>query len=78
MKRLGTINKRIDIGCNEKDDLYIMSNSNCIAFTYDEMECLVSVLNMLHNLGIEGGIDFLNIHRVAMWEPAPPEAKVTI
>jgi hypothetical protein len=73
----GTINKRIDVGCNNQTgDIFIHSSSNCIWLTPDEMQCLQRVLNILSDNGIseETAAGLLLTH-IDMWEPKTPPAE---
>ena len=76
----GTINKRIDVGCNTvTGDVFIHSSSNCIWFTPDEMMCLLRVLNILSDHGIsEETAAGLLLQHIDMWEPKTPPAEVKI
>jgi hypothetical protein len=77
----GTINKRIDVGCNNvTGDIFIHSSSNCIWFTPDEMMSLLRVLYILSDQGIsaETAAGLLSRTHIDMWEPTPPPAEVKI
>lgn len=77
----GTINKRIDVGCNNvTGDVFIHASSNCIWFTPDEMMCLLRVLNILSDQGIspETAAGLLSRKDIDMWFPNTPPAEIKI
>lgn len=77
-QRLGTINKRVDVGYDRSNEtVYIHASSNCINFDYEEIECLIKVLNIINSsFGIVDSINMLNLTTIELWEPAPPPAEV--
>ncbi len=75
----GTINKRIDVGYDKANDaIFIHASSNCINFNVSEMDCLISVLSVIHNTTFSYADHFLNKLHIDLWEPAPPPAEVKI
>lgn len=75
----GTINKHINVGRDRANDtIFIHASSNCINFTRDEMECLISVLTILHNIPFDRGLEFLSRTHIDLWEPETPPATLTI
>jgi hypothetical protein len=67
----GTINKRIDVGRDKTNDtIFIHASSNCINFTPEELDCLISVLTTL-----EVSEDCLNKIHINLWEPSTPPAE---
>lgn len=72
----GTINKRIDIGYDKANDtIFIHASSNCINFSLEEMECLISVLTVVSNIPFDRASDFLSRKHIDLWEPSPPPAE---
>lgn len=76
----GTINKRIEVGYNKATDtLFIKANSNCIEFSYEEMQCVMSILTICHNIPFDQAKDYLSRrNNIDLWEPSPPFAGETI
>lgn len=79
LTKLGTINKRIDVGLEGNDNVYIMSSSNCIRFNNDELQCLLSVLSVINSFSFDYDVmEWFALHRITLWEPVPPPAEVRI
>ena len=79
MHIFGTINKHIDVGYDKANDtIFIHASSNCINFTRDEMDCLLSVLTIVGNIPFDRASDFLSRKHIDLWEPAPPPAEIKI
>jgi hypothetical protein len=75
----GTINKRIDVGYDKSADaIFIHASSNCINFSYEEMECLMSVLTILHNCTPDRAAYFFSRQHIKLWELSPPPAETKL
>lgn len=73
MKLIGTINKRIDVGCYPKDNtFFIMASSNHIRFNESELNCMLAVFTILNTLPVDDAIEWFHKHRISLFEPAPP------
>jgi hypothetical protein len=76
---LGTINKRVDVGVDKSNDtVFIHASSNCINFTSEEMDCLLSVLTIINSVTFDDALDFLSKHHIHLWIPATPPAEIRI
>lgn len=76
---LGTINKRIDVGIDTSNNhVFIHSSSNCISFTREEFDCLISVLNVLSWNDIDYAEHVFSYKHIDLFEPKTPPAEVKL
>lgn len=80
-QRLGTINKRVDVGIdNSTGSTYIHASSNKIDFSPEELECLINVLTVIQECGGDPDecVRTLSVWRITLWIPATPPAEVKL
>lgn len=76
---LGTINKRVQVGYDKSTDtIFVHASSNCIQFTHDEIDCLLSVLTLCNMIPYEHACNLLSRRYIPLWEPEPPAAEIKL